>query len=498
MHLVSLLLVITISSYRALCAAQGVPVIRTTSGKLQGFSASNSTNAYLGIPYAIPPLGLLRFQAPRELITPLVTRNTTAFSPGCIQLPSANFGTIPSGESEDCLTVNVWTSKTPSIGRGKPVFIWLYGGAFVVGASSQKTYNFTNWADAHPDIVFVSANYRVNLFGFPKTPAISGFETNAGLRDQRLAVEWVVKNIAAFGGDPSRIVLGGQSAGSASVGGYLYAHPYDSLISAAILMSGQPQLMSQKVTVSIPGFPKNEPDGFQRVANATGCAVQGGNYSAQLRCMKDKSTQDLVNVMKNNSIQGIAPYVDNQTVFTTEEYKSRGQSGKFAKLPVLLGTTDNEADYFLINRTTGALNTTLSDFVTLLLFTCYDRQQANFSVQAGIPTYRYRYMARFPAFSPPPLRAAHAVELPILFSNFINAFTPPTELEFTASAYLQNAWSTFIKNPSGGLGTVGWPKYAGDAGGATLVELFPENNVQNPILPEDPKKFDAACARYGL
>jgi para-nitrobenzyl esterase len=139
MHLLPLVLVLGIWSYGTVCAAQGVPVIKTTSGKLQGISASNKTSAYLGIPYAIPPVGPLRFQAPRELITPLVTRNATAHSPGCIQLPSANFFPIPSGESEDCLTINVWTSKTQSSGQGKPVFVWLYGGAFVVGASSQKS-----------------------------------------------------------------------------------------------------------------------------------------------------------------------------------------------------------------------------------------------------------------------------------------------------------------------------------------------------------------------
>jgi carboxylesterase type B len=91
MHLLSLTIFLGIWSYGTLCAAQGVPVLKTASGKLQGISASNKTSTYLGIPYAIPPVGLLRFQASRELITPLVTRNATAYSPDCIQLPSANF-----------------------------------------------------------------------------------------------------------------------------------------------------------------------------------------------------------------------------------------------------------------------------------------------------------------------------------------------------------------------------------------------------------------------
>ncbi|CAG8761464.1 10003_t:CDS:2, partial [Acaulospora colombiana] len=183
-------LALVVWAHQAFGSLQTVPVIRTTSGKLKGISVSSSTNAYLGIPYAIPPLGTLRFQAPRELITPLLSRNATSFGPACIQLPSSNFSPSPTGESEDCLSLNVWASKNNT------------------AALPKRAYNFTNWADAHPEIVFVSVNYRLNLFGYPQTPAINRPETNAGLRDQRLAIEWVFKNIAAFGGDPTRVILG--------------------------------------------------------------------------------------------------------------------------------------------------------------------------------------------------------------------------------------------------------------------------------------------------
>jgi carboxylesterase type B len=112
-------------------------------------------------------------------------------------------------------------------------------------------------------------------------------------------------------------------------------------------------------------------------------------------------------------------------------------------------------------------------------------------------------MAVFPTITPPPLRSGHAFELPILFSNYgqgLPGSPSPniTELESTASMYMQNAWSTFIKDPSNGLRKVGWPKYAGNNGGKTLVELFSENNVQNPITLEDPRTFDAVCAQYGF
>ncbi|CCA75964.1 hypothetical protein PIIN_09960 [Serendipita indica DSM 11827] len=97
--------------------------------------------------------------------------------------------------------------------------------------------DLTKWAKVRPDIVFVSINYRLNFYGYADSPALSYNDTNAGLRDQRAAVEWVVANIAAFGGDPVHIVLGGQSAGSASVAEYLYAYPDQPLLRGAITMS---------------------------------------------------------------------------------------------------------------------------------------------------------------------------------------------------------------------------------------------------------------------
>ncbi|KAG8821372.1 hypothetical protein FRC19_007873, partial [Serendipita sp. 401] len=137
------------------CSARAVPTIQTTSGKLTGFAVSNSTtNAYLGIPFALPPVGQLRFAAPRALYTPNVVRNTTGFSPGCIQLQA--FYPVPTGESEDCLYLNVWSSPISAARprKLKPVFIWIYGGGWNTGATSLPVYDMTIWARAHPEIVF--------------------------------------------------------------------------------------------------------------------------------------------------------------------------------------------------------------------------------------------------------------------------------------------------------------------------------------------------------
>jgi carboxylesterase type B len=188
-----------------------------------------------------------------------------------------------------------------------------------------------DFVDAHPEIIIVSVNYRLGLFGYPQTPAISGSETNAGLRDQRLAIEWVHKNIAAFGGDPNRLVLGGQSAGSASSSGYLYAYPKDSLINGVILMSGQATFMSGALPLDIFGG-SNYNNPFPVVANATGCSLEGNDYTAQLNCLRGKSTEELLGIVVGQSIFNFFPYVDNRTVFSSEGYHSKGISGKFAKV----------------------------------------------------------------------------------------------------------------------------------------------------------------------
>lgn len=192
----------------------------------------------------------------------------------------------------------------------------------------------TKFADAHPEIIMVSLNYRVNLFGYAQTPAIGQPDTNAGLRDQRLAIEWISKNIAAFGGDPNRLILSGQSAGSGSAAAYLYAHPNDALISGVILMSGQAKLMNGRRDVLVPGVPgsSNGSETFQTIANAAGCAAEEDDWGTQLDCMRNKSTQDLVQVLTEQRVLGITPYIDNQAVFPSDVYDTKGRSGAFAKV----------------------------------------------------------------------------------------------------------------------------------------------------------------------
>ena len=173
------------------------------------------------------------------------------------------------------------------------------------------------------DVIVVSFNYRLNIFGFPTTPAIE--HRNVGLLDQRAAVEWVSANIGAFGGDPERFVLAGQSAGAISTSMYAFAYPDEPLVSGMIMMSGQPETNL-----------RDDGEAWRQVAERTGCSNR--NRTMELECLRGLEPRALkrgisnANIIEYGDLTGGSPTVDNGTVFTTEGYVERGYEGRFAKV----------------------------------------------------------------------------------------------------------------------------------------------------------------------
>ncbi|KAF4166851.1 hypothetical protein CNMCM6936_006013 [Aspergillus lentulus] len=222
--------------------------VRTSSGLIEGHVASRpGVFEYLGIPYAAAPTGDLRF-APPVQYHGNGTVLANAYSPDC----PANIGSVPdfpgltpqaptiirtfaqqlgTPQSEDCLYLNVWTKPTRKL---KPVLVFIHGGRFSVGGAHSPMYTGENLV-AENDVVVVTFNYRLNIFGFSGAP---GLTQNVGLLDQRMAIEWVHRNIAGFGGDPDRITIFGQSAGGASVDYYSYIWTEKPLVRGLISHSG--------------------------------------------------------------------------------------------------------------------------------------------------------------------------------------------------------------------------------------------------------------------
>lgn len=207
-------------------------VVRTDAGYVAGFNGPVRT--YKGIPYAAPPVGALRFRPPQPAAHWEGVRLATTFGPQCLQ------GRAPSpAASEDCLTLNVWTGAV-SAAEKRPVFVWIHGGAYESGAGSLDVYN--GEALAAEGIVVVTINYRMGIFGFLAHPELSaesaeGVSGNQAILDMIASLQWVKANIAAFGGDPTNVTIGGESAGGTSMGLLILSPKAKSLFTKAIAAS---------------------------------------------------------------------------------------------------------------------------------------------------------------------------------------------------------------------------------------------------------------------
>ncbi len=192
--------------------------IVTESGTISGISA-DGLSVYKGIPFAAPPIGDLRWRAPTPAASWTGTRKAEAFAPACMQVGVSMPGEIPPAVSEDCLYLNIWTpSNSPQ--EHLPVIVWIYGGGYINGSAAMPLY----WGDrlAHKGVIVVTTAYRLGPLGFLALPELTRESPhhssgNYGLMDQIAALEWVHRNIAAFGGDPKCVTVAGQSSGSISV-----------------------------------------------------------------------------------------------------------------------------------------------------------------------------------------------------------------------------------------------------------------------------------------
>ena len=222
-YMVMLLLYVTLLSTPVFTEAQSL-IVQTKYGKVEGIS-EESIQVFKGIPFAAPPVGNLRWRPPQPPTPWTGVKKCIAFSASPIQpnpIPflcwTAEFIAPPAPLSEDCLYLNVWTGALSSHEK-RPVFVWIYGGGFRSGSAAVAIYDGEEYAKK--GIVFVSFNYRVGALGFMAHPGLTkegnGSSGNYGLMDQVAALKWVNENIAAFGGDPARVTIGGQSAGATSV-----------------------------------------------------------------------------------------------------------------------------------------------------------------------------------------------------------------------------------------------------------------------------------------
>ncbi|KAK6962801.1 acetylcholinesterase [Biomphalaria glabrata] len=326
------------------------PIINTDKGQVQGLTKyldGKKYDVFFGIPYAKPPLGSLRYRLPVPPDRFEGVLNATTLPNSCIQafdnffpgFIGSNIWNTNTPKSEDCLYLNVWVPRTNPPYHDKAVIVWIYGGSFNSGTSTIDIYQADRLA-VDQDVIVVSIQYRIGSIGFLALNTVEA-PGNAGLYDQNMAVQWVTNNIHNFGGSNSKITLMGESAGAVSIGLLLLSPLTRDKFQRVILQSGSPQAKwgalpkSDMVTRSL------------ALAEIVGCYKED-DHDYVVECFRSKNASDFPE-LDFRVTQGIiqfsfVPIIDG--VLIPHDPQQLLDSGTFPRIPILLGSNENEATYF--------------------------------------------------------------------------------------------------------------------------------------------------------
>jgi para-nitrobenzyl esterase len=465
-------------------ASQTMPEVATRAGVLRGRS-ENGIAVFRGVPYAAPPVDALRFQPPQPPLAWDGVRDALEDGPIAPQGRSRLahvMGDFERPQAEDCLTLTLWTPGTDL--RGRPVMVWLHGGAYSSGAGSLPWYAGDRFA-AHGDVVFVSVNYRLGALGFLYLPGVS--EGNLGLLDQVQALRWIRENIAAFGGDPDNVTVVGQSAGGGSIAAMMTMPVAKGLFRRAILQSpgmGRPSRSASEAA-----------ELGARYARFAG--VEPGDEAALRRLPVQRLLAAQGELAR--SLQGFAtlslpfsPVRDGRCI--EGNIVERLQAGSGAHVDVMVGTTREEMaafhcvdkavieadeaavkqvfericgpdyrgyyDEFRRMRAVPDAAAVLGDLTSDQVFRMGSLRLAEGQATAGRPAYVYQFDWQSPAG----FKACHCLDIPFVFNNRENWRDSPMlqgadEAEFQGISHaMHNAWIAFARH--GDPNHPGLPRWA--------------------------------------
>lgn len=321
------------------------PVVETTNGPVRGVD-DGIVKAWKGIRYAAPPAGELRWRAPQPPDRWTEVADATKVGPACRQPTDPRIPLdLGAPQGDDCLTLNVWASSDTGPGADKPVMVWVHGGAYVLGSAAQSLYHGRALAVAG-DVVIVTVNYRLGALGFldlssfgtGRAGSDSRFQSNLGLRDVLFALHWVQDNIAAFGGDPHRVTLFGESAGAGVITTLLASPAAGGLFSAAIAQS------SPVTSVYDASRSRTVAESF---LDAIGIAREDADdlVDAPIAAVLAASKRVFDEVpLRSPGTLAFAPIVDGDVV---PDYPvAAARAGRTLPVPLIIGTNEHEAALF--------------------------------------------------------------------------------------------------------------------------------------------------------
>lgn len=475
-------------------------VVETGYGPVRGIEV-DGVKAWKGVRYAAAPVGELRFKAPQPPARSSEVADATAFGPAC---PQPVFPNMPldlgAPQGEDCLRLNVWASSDTRPGDTKPVMVWLHGGAYVLGSSSQTLYDGRRLV-SHGDVIVVTVNYRLGVLGFLDLSSFDSggrhFDSNVGLRDALAALQWVRDNIAAFGGDPARVTLFGESAGAGMVTTLLASPAAEGLFARAIAQSS-------------PATSVYDRERAGRVARAF--LDRLGITPTESRRLIDipmaailAATQQVFDEVpvRNPGTLAFVPIVDGDVL---SDYPVKlAQEGRSLPVPLIIGTNQHEAALFRLMRSplmpitpsaiTSMFNQIAAEQPDLQLpteeeigsaYSRLRRRARSLSIATDVgfrmpsvwlaegharvaPVYLYRFDYATPLLKLLMVGAAHATELPFVWGNLGAPKDPTLKLGGTKAAKavskrVRTRWINFAAHasPAGPAGAPEWTPYAED------------------------------------
>ena len=478
-------------------------IVSTIYGAVKG-RREGQVNVWRGIPFAQPPLGELRFRAPQPPRAWEGVREAAEFGPVCHQPPDTRgtrFGPEGARHDEDCLYLNVWA---PAGGEAKrPVMVWIHGGTFVTGAGSQLMFEGANLA-GNGDVVVVTVNYRLGPLGFLHlAPLGGGRVSNAGLLDQTLALEWVRDNIAAFGGDPGRVTVFGESAGSMSIAALMAMPAARGLFTGAIMQSGAGQALPPEQGEAVMRAMLTELGGEEALEAASAEAVM--EAAARM-------TQRLSGGSLSMFFQ---PVLDPATLPVHPD--EAAASGSASGVRLMIGTNREEGNLFFREGSTAAGNYEQSLQALAMLTGIGNLPElvkdypASWQGQSQIltdlyfwrssvafaenqsrhaPVYMYRFDWSIPGH---PLlgSAVHGAEIVYAFDNLEHL--KRLGLEITPhmkglAAAMRNAWASFAHKGTPSTAEYPWPRYTPEQrstmilDGELRVEHDPEHEKRKRLF----------------
>jgi para-nitrobenzyl esterase len=451
--------------------------VTVENGRLQGIPAADPRiTAFKGVPFAAPPVGSLRWHAPRPAANWPGTLKAFQFAPiGMQHIPGLDPNNIYTREwnvdptiamDEDCLYLNIWT-PAKSADEKLPVYVWYFGGALIEGNTAEMEFDGERLA--RRGIILVTINYRLNIFGFMAHPEITaenpGAPTNFGHLDQRFGTAWVKRNIAAFGGDPDNITIGGQSAGGISVLTQLTANGNEGLFQKAITASGSSLGAYRPMSFS------------RRLADAEAEGVKFFNFLG-VRSLAEARKLSAV-VIRDKMLEYPSDYhwgtvIDD--VFLSGDPMTLMVQNKRLPVPLMAGRTASEmpavppaqtiaefeqfararfgdqADRFLAICRRGG--DSLEQWLAAATFSpmeCGLRAIFHHSAQAGIQASMYYYVfdIDIPGWDNP--GTFHSVDLWFWFETLAKCWRPFVGRHYDLSRQMCNYWANFVKtgDPNG-------------------------------------------------